>query len=260
MLPLRPEEFKEDIDFELWHDPRNAPQGVELITSIAYSIYSYWKDTANLPIRGKIDGRRLPFSDFEYIVEPLNLQSGFAELTPLKLGVVSCYILHNILPLPTWPGTIRAEIWDSTAQSQRALAVGMMTIKNLPSRASTNSDPGTTNLTVSIPRSQEKPWLACWTTFFNFVMAQPNSGSVMEKLHGDWRYDCGRGYRFAIKVYPSAARVGPDRLIWDQLATTMLAWVDKVSSAGGAYLWPQSVKVRGVEVVNISIIRPRSGS
>ncbi|KAI4251197.1 MAG: hypothetical protein LQ352_005000 [Teloschistes flavicans] len=257
VLPIRPEDHKKDIDFELWQDPRNAPRGVELVTSIAYSIYSYWKDTANLPIRGKIDGRRLPYSDFEYIVEPLNLQSGVAKLTPLKLGIVSCYILHNILPLPIWPGTLRAEIWDSTEQSQRALAVGKMTIKNSPLRASTNSDPST-NLTVSIPPSQERPWLACWMTFFNFVMAKPNSGTVT--IRGGWTYPCRYGYQFSLNVYPSATGTGPDRLIYDHLAITMLTWVDRVSKSESAFLWSQGVKVRGVEVARVSIIQPRSGS
>lgn len=254
-MPLKPEGHNKEIDFELWQNPADPPRGIELVTSIAYSIYRYWQDTANLPIRGRIAGRRLPFTDFQYTVEPI---SGNAKLTPLKLGIVSCYILHNILSPPIWPGGIRAEIWDSTEQSKHAVPVGIMNIKNLPLRTSIDAEPPPGRI-VSIPPSRERPWIACWTTFYNFVMAQSSSGSVTEKLRGDWQYDCGQGYRFAIKVYPSAPRSGPYRLIWDQLATTMLMWVEKVSRIEGAYLSPQAVKVRGVEIVSISIIQPRSG-
>ncbi|KAL8733298.1 MAG: hypothetical protein Q9181_003621, partial [Wetmoreana brouardii] len=255
-----------------WHDPGNTPKGTEFVASIAYSIYHYWKDTANSPIRGKINARRLPFTNFEYTVEPLSLQSPIAKLTPLKLGIVSCYILHNVLRLPNWPGNIEARVWDSTEQSEYALAVGYMKIENSPLRASTNPEPQATggaadsqltaraDIPVSIPRTKEKPWLACWTTFFNYIIANPNSGSVTQKLRGDWQYDCGQGYQFAIKIYPSAAGLGPYRLTWDQLATTMLTWVDKVSRIEREYLSPQAVKARGIEVVKISIIQPQGDS
>lgn len=129
-LPLEPSDYHE-IKRTITLSPEIAPRGIELIASMATRIYENSKDTANLMIRERTDDRMLPYTNFEFITQP-NLQPR-AKLTPLKVGIVSCWILRQCLAAESWPGQIKAVVWDAISKGGRhALDVGTLSIMNSP--------------------------------------------------------------------------------------------------------------------------------
>lgn len=194
-LPLNPSTHLE-LEQEITLSAGIPPRGVELIATIATGIYGNWKDIANARIRRKIDTRRLPFRDFELITEP-KLQPG-AALTPLKIGIVSCWIMSKCLSAQDWPGAIKAVVWDAIPDGdRRALEVGTLEITNLPLSVATSptlddhatsasknettlvlgsstrpSSGGSSasGTSLGIPGPLAKRWLRCWATLYFYAL------------------------------------------------------------------------------------------
>ncbi len=206
-LPLDPSTHFE-LEQEITLIAGIPPRGVELIATIATGIYGNWKDIANARIGRKIDTRRLPFRDFELITEP-KLQSG-AALTPLKIGIVSCWMMSKCLRAPDWPGAIRAVVWDAVPDGdRRALEVGTLEITNLPlsatasstldghptstsndttlalgsSRSPSSGGSSPSGTSLGIPRHVEKRWLACWAILFFYALKYRPADVVVDNMH-----------------------------------------------------------------------------
>jgi len=205
-LPLNPSTHLE-LEQEVTLIAGIPPRGVELIATIATGIYGSWKDIANARIGRRTDARRLPFRDFELITEP-KLQPG-AALTPLKIGIVSCWIMSKCLDAPDWPGAIQAVVWDAVPDGdRRALEVGTLEITNLPLSATTTSTlddhatPTANDTTLAlgssrspssggssasgtslgIPGPVEKRWLRCWSTLFLYALKYRPTDVVSENM------------------------------------------------------------------------------
>ncbi|KAL8736872.1 MAG: hypothetical protein Q9181_002238 [Wetmoreana brouardii] len=248
-----------------------APRGIELIASIATRIYWNWKDTANLRIRGKIDDRRLPYRNFEFITQP-SLQPR-AALTPLKVGIVSCWILRACLQAESWPGQVKATVWDATASQRHLLNIGSLEIVNSPlhDAASPSSDSndfekelfGGTSLQLSndtrhapepsgdlsaggislgIPNHLEKRWVMCWTGFFLLALTFRLPEVVIDSLgldpHGD------RPVMFHCPCAPIAGRPSRDRVD----ITIFPSWM----SGGSPLTWARLVPALLEWITNVA--------
>jgi len=205
-LPLNPSTHLE-LEQEITLIAGIPPRGVELIATIATGIYGNWKDIANARIGRKIDARRLPFRDFELITEP-KLQPG-AALTPLKIGIVSCWMMSKCLDAPDWPGAIQAVVWDAVPDGdRRALEVGTLEITNLPlsatasstldghptstsndttlalgsSRSPSSGGSSASGTSPGIPGPVEKRWLACWSTLFLYALKYRPADVVIDNM------------------------------------------------------------------------------
>ncbi|KAL8688282.1 MAG: hypothetical protein Q9218_005767 [Villophora microphyllina] len=196
--------------------PGLVPKGVDLVASIAIRICGSWADTANLKIRGKIEDRRLPFKDFEFITQPS--PSPRTVLTSLKTGLALCWMLRDSLTAQGWFGKIHASIWDANPQTgRRTVTVGQIDITNSPLRGSTSlpvesngtsTSPSATEIlqlsndttpspertgsggSVSsavgvsrgIPLQYEKRWLMCWSAFLFFALTHHSAEFVRDAL------------------------------------------------------------------------------
>lgn len=245
------------------------PKGVELIATIATGIYGNWKDIANARITRKIDTRRLPFRDFELITEP-KLQPG-AALTPLKIGIISCWIMRKCLDAQDWPGAIKAVIWDAVpGGDRRALEVGTLDITNLPLSTTTSNDtalalgssrsPGSggssdSGTSLSIPGPLEKRWLACWSTFFFWSLKFRPTDIVVDNMHPlhpepgkvvTFHFLCAQPStphpddRLDITIYPPSHAGGPS-LTYGKLLPAMLAWITRVAATEPGYRLPERI-------------------
>lgn len=127
--PLNPDP-RWNLEQEIVYGDQNAPQGAELIASLATNIYDLWKDTANRPITRRIEAWKLPFANIRWVIDPTTAPG--ALLNPLKLGVVSLWVMRGVLERQAWPGYIHVRIWDSDPNSNTlTLEVGSLDILNI---------------------------------------------------------------------------------------------------------------------------------
>lgn len=113
---------------------------------MAAFLYHNWIDTANPIISRTITARNPPFTNFRWTITP-NPVLG-AALTPLKVGIVTCWAMRDAIERPTWPGRIHARIWDANEHSRFALKVGALDIANL-GRLSASSAGNGSNVALS---------------------------------------------------------------------------------------------------------------
>lgn len=130
-----------------------VPDGSQLIANMAAFLYHNWMDTANLIISKTIVAHEPPFTYFRYTVIP-NPVPG-AVLTPLKVGIVTCWAMRDAVEHPSWPGHIHARIFDADEHSRFALEVGALDIANFGRRSASSAGNGST-----VALSPRKPPLA----------------------------------------------------------------------------------------------------
>lgn len=248
-LPLDPSTHL-DLEQEITLNAGIPPRGVELIATIATGIYGNWNDIANARIVRRIDARRLPYKDFELITEP-KLQSG-AALTPLKIGIVSCWIMRQCLRAPDWPGAIKAVVWDAIPDGDRhALEVGTLEITNLP----LSTTPSARGTSLGIPAPLEKHWLACWSVLFFYALKYRPTDVVFNKLFparpapgkpAIFNFPCGHSSApdprdtISIVIYPLLSMDLPG-LTFGKLVPAMLAWITRVAATEKGYRLPEKI-------------------
>lgn len=258
----------------------NAPKGPELIANLAANIYDPWKDTANHRIRSPIQTGKAPFSNLEWTIIP-NLVTG-AVFTPVKVGIVACWLMCTLPYQHAWPGRIRARIWDSSRQEQYAVQTGTLDIVNRGrlSAISTNNEVGSGNTTSSplelaaLPISIEKRWLQCfsqmyWLTVSNYFEAHvaddpriiaPDRGESVSRLPcgapggGPHLEPLNPGDRVVLILYPSAGAAGATPLSWDDLARSMLEWINGIAENRKRYTVWRSVMIGGEAVGRLGVV------
>ena len=152
-LPLYPR-YHPEIEQTIVLSSGIVPDGSELIANMAAFLYHIWIDTANLVISRTITARNPPFTNFRWTITP-NLVPG-AVLNPLKVGIVTCWAMRDVIEHSTWPGHIHVRIWDANEHSRFALEVGTLDIANL-GRLSVSPARNGSNVAALSPR---KPSLA----------------------------------------------------------------------------------------------------
>ena len=126
-LPIDPGQhpnFRAEFQF----GDRAAPRGIELVSSLATSIYHSWKDTANRRITTPYSERQQPFNQFYYQVKPSNFPR--TSLTPLKVGLAVCEILRLVLTKPWWPASVLANMTEASEfRREQTVDIGNITIE-----------------------------------------------------------------------------------------------------------------------------------
>ncbi|KAL8801119.1 MAG: hypothetical protein Q9182_004671 [Xanthomendoza sp. 2 TL-2023] len=216
----------------------DAPQGgFFLATSILMEIYEAWKDTANRPLTKAIMERPNPFDEYEFKIQP-SLQPG-TGLTPVKYGLAFCWILHQLLALPRWPGHARATILQS-ARLIGAISIDNdpLVLENTPAGSNRTHNSSSTELLTTGIQTQQR-WLRC--LFKAVVVAIGHSPtdritddpsfSPQQDVHR-YPFPCGNAGvadRVDLFIYPDANAGSPRELTWRKLMTGLLFWIINVA-------------------------------
>ncbi|KAL8760105.1 MAG: hypothetical protein Q9184_003426 [Pyrenodesmia sp. 2 TL-2023] len=240
-LPINPDRhrsFNAEVDFS----HRDAPRGIELVSSLATSIYDSWKNTTNLRITSPYSKRRPPF---EYRITPSDLPG--TSLTPLKVGLATSEILRRVLLNLWWPGLILAKMTDaSELHHQQSLHIGSIRIEYVaPYSIAANTKSTATSKPVddrglTIPSSVERRWLTCFTIVLFFLVKHSVEGMVTEDpilspqpTRTTYTFHCGNELdHFDLTIDPAANKQSRRPLSWDWLIRAMLVWVIEVATQG----------------------------
>ncbi|KAL8783254.1 MAG: hypothetical protein Q9213_004766 [Squamulea squamosa] len=230
----------------------DRPRGFELASSIASNIYHYWKDIENEQIRGPIESRRLPFSNFLHTVQPRVI-----EKTPAS-----------------WPGHVAVRLLDTSGLWRRKRMIGAIIVDNLPLAAQSSATAhfnsttpsgtavGGNGLSASIPT--EKRWLTCFSRVLLYSTRHAPSGVLTDDptfppdpKPVSYYWPCGHGDdELTLTVFP-AAYAGA--LTWDTLVRSMLVWVNKAALEPYGASAPMAVIDRGVKMAVLTIHLGRVG-
>ncbi|KAL8769583.1 MAG: hypothetical protein Q9209_004515 [Squamulea sp. 1 TL-2023] len=269
-IPGQPRGFSPLITY-IYSD---RPRGFELASSIASSIYHYWKDTENQQIRGPIESQRLPFSNFLHTVQPSTTPG--AVLNPLKVGTGYCFLLQGIIDKTpaSWPGHMAVRLLDISGLWRRKREIGTIMVDNFPlaaqntttspsnSTALSGNKDGANELSASIPA--EKRWLTCFSRVLLYCTRHSPSGALTDDptfppdpKPVTYYWPCGHGDdELTLTVFPAAHTVG---LTWDSLVRSMLVWVNKAALEPYGASAPMAVIDRGVKVAVLRIHLGREG-
>lgn len=124
---------------------------------MAAFLYHIWIDTANRPVSKPITAHEPPFTNFRWTVVPNTVQG--AVLTPLKVGIVTCWAMRDAIEHPTWPGHIQARIFDADEHSRFALEVGAVDVANFGRRDESSSSSSASNGSIKEALSPRTPLL-----------------------------------------------------------------------------------------------------
>ncbi|KAL8688941.1 MAG: hypothetical protein Q9218_005266 [Villophora microphyllina] len=210
-----------------YHDaPRD---GLGLATDIIVAIRSAWKDTNNIPLTKPSAQRQVPFYDWEFRVRP-NFQPP-RSLTPNKVGLALCWILHRLLQVPYWPGHVLARIFEGEGQQKRQ--IGSVNIDNVPVRGESVSN-GSALAFPTIQLTQR--WLRCFEAFQSVVIPHSPNAHVTDDLRFPPRPEvrryplpCGSpgvADRIDFFIYPTAN----ERLSWSDVMDGLVSWIKKVAT------------------------------
>lgn len=263
-LPISPASLL-DFSAKVVFNAGSPPRGVDLVSSLAASVYNAWQNTANLRILDPFDGVQQPFNQIYYQVRPSNFRG--TSLTPLKLGLATCQILRLVLLQPGWPGVIRATMFDtSESPSHQKLEDGSMTITNLsphPVGPLTSTADKSDSSGLTIPSVFESRWLSCFTQVLFFMVQHPVSAMVTDdpllspkQTTTMYRFFCGSQHaQLDLIIDPAANRESRWRLSWDRLIREMVAWVNQIAfGPEHQYIAPHLVFTRGVRQAALSIL------
>ncbi|KAL8924897.1 MAG: hypothetical protein Q9208_003780 [Pyrenodesmia sp. 3 TL-2023] len=216
--------------------------GLKLAESIAMNIYYAWKDTANRPLTKPISERQLPFDQFEFLIRP-SLKPG-TELTPVKIGLASCWIMNSMLQLDRWPGHVLAVIFEGPHQQKQD--IGSISIDHRPfilesDSASPVANGSSSSSGFSPPANIRtvQRWLRCFQTALHLPLVH----SPQDRVTDDPSYSpkaeahryaslCGTAGvadRLDLFIYPAANAGSPQQLTWQKLMTFLLHWIIKVA-------------------------------
>ena len=132
-LPLDPGQATDfEVRFLNGRIGAGPPKGGQLITSILESMMISWKNTDNAPLRQKVTFRNRPFESIQHTIQPA-LLSETTPLTPLKVGLVYCWMMKGVLQQQPWPGEITASIYKrGPAARPLGLPLGIVHVENKP--------------------------------------------------------------------------------------------------------------------------------
>ncbi|KAL8663364.1 MAG: hypothetical protein Q9202_003883 [Teloschistes flavicans] len=168
--------------------PAGPFDGGHLISSIIGRTYTLWKDTANAPIQRPEEDRSTPYMEVLHAIQPSLLAR--TELTPLKAGIVYCWIVRQVLLEASWPGQIIARV-SHADRGRVGRELGTIRVINSPLHGATESTPQAPALSLSslsitntseftssgpnaIPKStREKAWLQVFSEMMLFIFARP---------------------------------------------------------------------------------------
>lgn len=286
-LPLYPG-WHPEIEQTIVLSPGIPPDGSQLIANMATFLYHIWIDTANTIVSKTIVVDNPPFTNFRWTVTPSPVFP--AVLTPLKVGIVTCWVMREVVENPKWPGHIHARIWDANEHSRFALEVGALDIANLGRLSASSASNRSKELlspkipllarrsiplptyastegiseaaTVSrLPFTVEKRWLRCFSRLYWAVLAHYFRDNVGDDPNFPIDYhmhlQCnGDLHRDRIDLYldPSARPSSPHQLTWDTLALSMLDWIDGIILGTHDYLMPYEIKDGEQLVARLQIV------
>ncbi|KAG7007497.1 hypothetical protein G7Y79_00009g026060 [Physcia stellaris] len=132
-LPLDPGQATDfEVRFLNGRIGAGPPKGGQLITSILENMMISWKNTDNAPLRQKVTFRNRPFESIQHTIQPA-LLSETTPLTPLKVGLVYCWMMKGVLQQQPWPGEITASIYKrGPAARPLGLPLGIVHVENKP--------------------------------------------------------------------------------------------------------------------------------
>ena len=219
-------------------------------------------DLANPPLARPLTNRQAPFYQFIYHIQP-SLTPGTA-LTPQKIAVTSCWILHILIEAESWPGHVLAGIYDGI--SQLKLLVGTLQIDNSPQSAGpVPLIAGERKITGGLPDTPnniQKRWLRCFQGALHHTITRWPSFPVTNDPEfvpqpGGTRYawPCYSPLvrdRFDLFIYPDAHAGQPHELTWEKLMRFLLTW--SIGVAQGTDMGRSSRFVEGGKlIVEVSI-------
>ncbi|KAI4199456.1 MAG: hypothetical protein LQ350_004597 [Teloschistes chrysophthalmus] len=189
-LPIRPDAtLTQTITYD--SSPFGPFDPGHLISSVIGKVYPLWRDTANAPILRSSEERSSPFTEVLLAIQPSLLVR--TELTPLKVGIVYCWIVRQVLLESSWPGQITARI-SNADHGRVGRWVGTIRVINSPLRKTTEnntlqlpglnntSTPSLTNtpseltssaLTTSPKPTRQKAWLQIFSEIMFFIYSRP---------------------------------------------------------------------------------------
>ena len=252
--------FNPAISFRYSDAPTN---GLALAESIAMTVYYAWKDIANLPLTQQLVERQLPFDQFEFRIQP-SLNPGTA-LTPLKIGLASCWIFRGLLEVDRWPGHALAMLYEGR-QDQFIGSINIdhapFTSKPVPASDGANSSSG---LSYS-PLPIQQRWLRCFLTIMqipivhspaDFVTDEPKLSAKPNVERYFW--SCGMpglADRVDLLIFPAANAGSPQQLRWRELMRFLLFWIIRVARNEGRSDSADLVE-DGVLIATVSFHIPR---
>ncbi|KAL8716218.1 MAG: hypothetical protein Q9220_000123 [cf. Caloplaca sp. 1 TL-2023] len=235
-LPIKPGQhldFRPEIQWRYEDGPR---YGFRLATSIFQAIYYAWKDTANQPFTKARVERQVPFDEFEFTIRP-SLQPG-TTLTPLKTGVVYCWILYELLQLQQWPGHAIANIFQSR-QNIGSITIDYLPLAQEPISTSSSVDNSSSDALTATPFQNQQRWLRCYWKAVQLAIAQLPTDRVTDvpafapqTIVRRYSIPCGNpGVTDLLDlfIYPDANAGSPTQLTWQILISTLLNWIINVA-------------------------------
>ncbi|KAL8634750.1 MAG: hypothetical protein Q9228_007680, partial [Teloschistes exilis] len=242
-LPIGPDAtLTQTITFA--SSPSGPFDGGHLISSIISKVYTLWKDSANAPFRRAEEDRGSPFTEVLYAIHPsLHART---ELTPLKAGIVYCWIIRQVFRESSWPGQITARI-SNTDRGRIGREIGTIRVINSPLRTttieSTPQSPGLHNISTpsltntskftsselnTVPKTtRQKAWLQIFSEIMLFVFARPAYQFVDDFIHQTHSPSAGAvTLRFPSMIEDELeGRLvfygGKADLVWDQVAANV---------------------------------------
>ena len=211
-IPLNPAEFHHlEWRFARGPSPAGNFRGGQLIASIASQLDPIWKSTTDrafMPIVHTMEARNNPYRNILHSIRPSSSTvRPEAVLTPLKVGIVYCWMMHLAVQWPSWPGHIVASIYNGD-QGVTGTLLGWLNVENMPqtgttstpavsgfndSTATMNRENGIRIVTNSskisnkelseVPKAiRERSWLECAVLLMIACFNSPPSAPVVDSL------------------------------------------------------------------------------
>ncbi|KAI4224977.1 MAG: hypothetical protein LQ349_007139 [Xanthoria aureola] len=235
-LPFDPQGypgFQPVITFD-FRDP--PARGLEMAQSILSTIYYTWMDLASRPLTSERAGRQLPFSQFNYHFRP-SMNPG-TTLTPIKIGVACCWILHNLLDLRRWPGHALAILYEEQRRPRQL--IGAVQIDNAPqgvelASAAGSDDNNSTGVLSDVPIRRAQRWLRCLQGAVHHSVVHFPSDAVTDDPYfppqptqARYTWPCSDPSMmqddFELIIYPDANAGQPHQLTWRKFMEILLTW------------------------------------
>ena len=257
--PSQPTNLKQNFKFE--KGPTVPLKGSHLIYSISLIILGSWENNRNAPIKERQDIRLQPYTDIWHTIRPaLSAEvSEVGALTPLRVGIVYCWMMRELLSQPTWPGLVTAYVYYADQALRPKILLGEIGIKNKPQTNAasvlippknrtgleasvapqgnisfiTSSD-NNNNVEVPVLRdvaSREKAWLSCFIQLLFKILKYPPSARINEH----YPVSTG-GFLWTVRSAVDPKQMGYVKfapltldLTWYKLARTVLSVCEKAT-------------------------------
>ena len=160
-VPLDPSDYHHlEQRFARGPSPAGDFRGGQLIASIVSQLYPMWKSTTSTAFTPIVRTTEIRNNLFRNILHTIRPSSSTvrpeAVLTPIKVGIVYCWMMRLAVRWPSWPGHIIASIYNGEAGALGTL-LGWINVENLPQTRirSTPAGPGNNDSTAMMDRDGE---------------------------------------------------------------------------------------------------------